>query len=117
MKHNPDMTREEAEQQTGAILGFWQDGGGVKWNPYIPINKALFYRTTTLNNDPSGRSILRNAYKAYTYLNRLQDYEAIAIERELHGIPVGRMPADCLHRMLLIHINLYGQPLKMFSVM
>lgn len=90
------INKFDVDQQTGAILGFWQDGGGVKWNPYIPINKALFYRTTTLNNDPSGRSILRNAYKAYTYLNRLQDYEAIAIERELHGIPVGRMPADWL---------------------
>jgi hypothetical protein len=62
----------------------------------IPTNKSLYYRTTTLNNDPSGRSVLRNAFVSYNYLNKIQDYEAIAIERELHGVPVGRMPAEYL---------------------
>jgi hypothetical protein len=60
----------------------------------IPVEKSLYYRTTSLNNDPSGRSVLRNAYVSYTYLNKIQGYEAIAIERELHGVPVGRMPAE-----------------------
>ena len=62
----------------------------------IPIEKSLYYRTTSFNNDPSGRSILRNAFTAYTYLNKVQSYEAIAIERELHGVPIGRMPAEYL---------------------
>lgn len=89
------ISKFDIDDTTGEIKGFWQDGS-YKANPYIPINKAVYYRTTTLNNDPAGRSILRNAYQPYHYLNKLQSYEAIAIERELHGIPVGRIPADYL---------------------
>ena len=56
----------------------------------------MYYRTTSINNDPSGRSILRNAYTSYEYLNNLQAIEAIAVERELAGIPVARIPAEYL---------------------
>jgi hypothetical protein len=63
---------------------------------YIPVNKSLYYRTTSINGDPSGRSILRNAYTSYEYLNNIQSIEAIAVERELAGIPVARIPAEYL---------------------
>lgn len=90
------IQRFDVDEQTGEIRGYWQDGTGAKGSPYVPMNKSVYYRTTVLNNDPAGRSILRNAYRDYTYLTRLQEYEAIAIERELHGIPVGRIPAEYL---------------------
>ena len=90
------IQRFDVDNQTGEILGYWQDGSGAKGSPYVPMNKSVYYRTTVLNNDPAGRSILRNAYRDYTYLTRLQEYEAVAIERELHGIPVGRIPAEYL---------------------
>jgi len=41
-------------------------------------------------------SILRNAYTSYEYVNNLQSIEAIAVERELAGIPVARIPAEYL---------------------
>lgn len=85
------------DQKTGDVLGIEQNvglmTGGVN---KIPTNKSLYYKTPTINGDPSGRSILRNAYTSYTYLNNLQSIEAIAIERELNGIPVGYIPADYL---------------------
>lgn len=85
------------DQKTGDVLGIEQNvglaTGGVN---KIPVNKSLYYKTPTINGDPSGRSILRNAYTSYTYLNNLQNIEAIAIERELNGIPVGYIPADYL---------------------
>ena len=84
----------EVDQQTGEILGMYQEAGWGKRPAMIPTEKSVYYRTTSLNNDPSGRSVLRNAYVSYTYLNKIQSYEAIAIERELHGVPVGRMPAE-----------------------
>lgn len=84
----------EIDQQTGEILGMYQEAGWGKRPAMIPTEKSVYYRTTSLNNDPSGRSVLRNAYASYTYLNKIQSYEAIAIERELHGVPVGRMPAE-----------------------
>lgn len=84
----------EVDQNTGEVLGMWQEAAWGKKVTMIPVEKSLYYRTTSLNNDPSGRSVLRNAYVSYTYLNKIQGYEAIAIERELHGVPVGRMPAE-----------------------
>ena len=84
------------DQKSGEILGMKQEMGWNRQPAMIPIEKSLYYRTTSFNNDPSGRSILRNAYTAYTYLNKVQAYEAIAIERELHGVPIGRMPAEYL---------------------
>ena len=86
----------EVDQNSGEILGMWQEATWGKRQVMIPVEKSLYYRTTSLNNDPSGRSVLRNAYVSYTYLNKIQSYEAIAIERELHGVPVGRMPAEYL---------------------
>jgi len=86
----------QVDQNTGEILGMYQEAVWGKPNKMIPVEKSLYYRTTSLNNDPSGRSVLRNAYVSYTYLNKIQGYEAIAIERELHGVPVGRMPAEYL---------------------
>jgi len=88
--------RFEVDHNNGEILGMHQMVSWGKSAIYIPLEKSVYYRTTSLNNDPSGRSVLRNAYVAYTYLNRIQSYEAIAIERELHGVPIGRMPAEYL---------------------
>lgn len=60
----------------------------------IPASRLLHLRATSSNNDPYGRSILRNAYRSYVYVTHITEYEAIAIERELNGLPVGRIPAD-----------------------
>lgn len=88
------VERFQVDQQTGEILGMYQEAAWGKSIVMIPTEKSVYYRTTSLNNDPSGRSVLRNAYVSYTYLNKIQGYEATAIERELHGVPVGRMPAE-----------------------
>jgi len=87
----------EVDNQSGDLLGIRQEVSKVaRHDTFIPASKLLHYRTTTTNNDPSGRSVLRNAYVPYTYLNDLQRIEAIAVERELHGVPVLRIPAEYL---------------------
>lgn len=91
------VSKFDVNQQTGDILGVYQEGSYAGSNShYIPSRKSLYYRTTTINGDPSGRSILRNAYTSYEYLNNLQAIEAIAVERELAGIPVARIPSEYL---------------------
>ena len=90
------VSKFDVDQQTGDVLGLYQDGSGYNNKSYIPTRKSLYYRTTSINNDPAGRSILRNAYTSYEYLNNLQAIEAIAVERELAGIPVARVPAEYL---------------------
>lgn len=90
------ISKFDVDQKTGDVLGIYQDGSGFGNTNYIPTRKSLYYRTTAINNDPAGRSILRNAYTSYEYLNNLQNIEAIAVERELAGIPVARIPAEYL---------------------
>lgn len=91
------VSRFDVNQKTGDVLGVYQEGTYAgSHNHYIPARKSLYYRTTSLNGDPSGRSILRNAYTSYEYLNNLQAIEAIAVERELAGIPVARIPSEYL---------------------
>jgi len=90
------INKFDVEPKTGDVLGIQQSVGLSNGTNYIPSNKSLYYRTTTINGDPSGRSILRNAYTSYEYLNNLQSIEAIAVERELAGIPVARIPAEYL---------------------
>ena len=90
------VSRFDVEDKSGDVLGIYQDVGYGSGKHYIPTSKSLYYRTTVLNGDPSGRSILRNAYSSYVYLNNLQSIEAIAVERELAGIPVARIPSEYL---------------------
>jgi len=90
------ISKFDVDQKSGDVLGINQEGSGFNNTSYIPTRKSLYYRTTAINNDPSGRSILRNAYTSYEYLNNLQNIEAIAVERELAGIPVARIPSEYL---------------------
>jgi len=81
----------------GAITGVRQTALTLKMGSVeIPIEKLLHFRTSTINNDPSGRSILRNAFTSYHYASHIQMIEAIAVEREMNGIPVGRIPSEYL---------------------
>mgnify|MGYP003634471241 FL=1 len=65
-------------------------------NVYIPIEKMLLFRTTTKYNNPRGRSILRNAFVPWYYKTKIQEIEAIGIERDLAGLPVAMVPPQLL---------------------
>lgn len=54
---------------------------------FIPIDKAILFRTTSIKNNPEGRSILRNAYRPWYFKSKIETYEAIGIERDLAGLP------------------------------
>lgn len=62
----------------------------------IPIEKSLLFRTNIAKNNPEGRSLLRTAYRPWYMKKRLEEYEGIGIERDLAGLPMGRLPAEYL---------------------
>jgi hypothetical protein len=64
----------------------------------IPIEKGLLFRTTSARGNPEGRSILRSSFKAWYYKRRIEEFEAIGVERDLAGLPVGYVPADWMGR-------------------
>jgi len=61
---------------------------------YIPANKWLLFRTSEWKNDPEGISMLRKAYTSWYYKKRIQEIEAIGIERDLAGLPVVYAPSE-----------------------
>lgn len=62
----------------------------------IPIEKSLLFRTTAARGNPEGRSVLRNAYRAWYFKKRIEEIEAIGIERDLAGLPVALVPQEYL---------------------
>lgn len=54
----------------------------------IPIQKAMLFRTESAKDNPEGRSILRNAYRSWYFKRRIQEIEAVGVERDLAGLPV-----------------------------
>jgi hypothetical protein len=59
----------------------------------IPRGKLLHFRPSAYKGNPLGRSMLRNAYVAYYYSKKIQEIEAIGVERDLTGIPVVYAPS------------------------
>ncbi|ASR83897.1 portal protein [Arthrobacter phage Shrooms] len=79
----------------GGVQGMTQMtdlGGSVS----IPIEKALLFRTNTAKGSPEGRSLLRNAYRSWFYKKRIEEIEAIGIERDLAGLPVAYLDPEFL---------------------
>lgn len=77
----------------GDVIGLWQwpPNGGQKI--YIPSKQLLHFKTKMERGNPEGRSIFRSAYSSYHYEKNLTNIEAIAVEREMNGVPVIRIPA------------------------
>ena len=61
---------------------------------YIPMEKSLLFRTSEFKNNPEGVSMLRRAYTSWYYKKRIQEIEAIGIERDLAGYPVVYAPQE-----------------------
>ena len=59
----------------------------------IPLDKALHFKTRSRKGNPEGRSIFRNAYRAWYVKKRLEEIEGYGMERDLAGFPVLYAPA------------------------
>jgi hypothetical protein len=77
----------------------WQwmfdEEGGIYIKP-IPIEKALLFRVKNDKNNPEGRSLLRNAYRSWYFKHRIEEIEAVGIERDLAGLPIAYIPPEYL---------------------
>ena len=82
--------------EDGGLQGFRQmdpTGGGFR---EIPIDKGLLFRTNVNKSNPEGRSLLRNSFRPWYYKRRIEEIEAIGIERDLAGLPVAKVPPEYL---------------------
>lgn len=94
LREQTSVSRWETDTD-GGIVGFYQYTQAAA-EVLIPMSKALLFRTTEANNNPEGRSLLRNARRSYYFQKRLEEIEAIGIERDLAGLPMMQVPVELL---------------------
>ena len=82
--------------EEGRIEGCYQTAPPSYEEVFIPSDKCMLFRTRVERNNPEGRSMLRNAYRSWYFLKRLQEIEAIGVERDLAGLPVMQVPVEVM---------------------
>jgi hypothetical protein len=80
----------------GGIQALVQMDPSLGTRVVIPIEKGLLFRTTTAKGNPEGRSVLRNAFRPWYYKRRIEEIEAVGVERDLAGLPVAYVPPEYL---------------------
>lgn len=78
----------------GSVLGMWQCPAPDFDFRFIPITKAVLFRTKLNGDNPEGKSILRTAYRSWYFKKHLEEIEAIGCERDLAGLPIMRPHPD-----------------------
>lgn len=63
---------------------------------FIPVEKMLLFRTSTVKNNPEGRSVLRGAFRPWYLKKNIENIEGIGVERDLAGLPVAWVPPELL---------------------
>jgi len=94
--------------KTGGIRGLhqhpWPTGAGLIYDAdeksadliFLPIERCLLFRTTSRRNNPEGRSLIRTAYRPWYLSSRIEEIEAIGLERDLAGMPMASVPLELL---------------------
>jgi len=62
----------------------------------IPINRSLLFRNAPKKGNPEGTSLLRNAYRPWYFKKRIEEIEAVGVERDLAGLPIVKVPSQLL---------------------
>lgn len=78
----------------GEIEGMWQRPPPSFKDTFLPMSRNLLFRTKAIKNNPEGRSWLRNGYRSWWFIKRLQEIEAIGIERNIAGYPDYQIPLE-----------------------
>lgn len=94
LRSQDSMLRWEFDEHD-QVQGMWQLAPGHEM-VFLPIDKCLLFRTTSVKGNPEGRSALRNAFRPWFYKRRIEEIEAVGIERDMAGLPIGWVPYEYL---------------------
>lgn len=101
LRSQDSLYRWEFDPEDSGMLGMWQAPEIApigKELVFIPIERCLLFRTRKFKNNPEGRSLFRNAVRSWYFLKRIQELEAIGVERDLAGLPMFEVPVEILSR-------------------
>src|SRR5678816_1767023 len=76
----------------GSVLGVWQNSPQTSKLLYLPRNKVLYLVEDSLTDSPEGLGLLRHLVEPFKRLEKYLTLEGRGFERDLRGIPVGRIP-------------------------
>ena len=62
----------------------------------VPSQRSLLFRFKHHKGNPEGISMIRNAYRPWFMKKRLEEFEAVGVERDLAGLPMVGLPAEML---------------------
>lgn len=99
LRSQDSLWRWQFDPTDGGLLGMHQapDASmGINHTAFVPIERSLLFRTRRFKNNPEGRSLFRNAVRPWFFLKRIQEIEAIGIERDLAGLPMMEVPPDIM---------------------
>lgn len=99
LRPQSSIDRWEIDPTSGEILGAYQcPPNGLSYGPevFLPAERCVLFRTRTYKNNPEGRSILRNAYRAWYLKKKLEEIEAIGLARDLNGLVVMQVPPQIM---------------------
>jgi hypothetical protein len=91
---SPDSRDEWVFDDFGNVIAMIQEVETDPKTRIIPWDKVMNLRLRSRKNSPEGLSILRHAYMPYFFWKKLQQVEAIGIERSLAGYPKFTAPAE-----------------------
>lgn len=80
--------------ENGGIRGMLQYALLPPTERFIPIEKAVLFRTKREKNNPEGYSLLRNAYRPWYIKTNTEEIEVISAERDMTGVPVITLPTN-----------------------
>ena len=83
----------EYAKDSDDLIGMTQQPPPEYKEAFIPLNRALHFRTRSRKGNPEGRSIFRTAYRAWYIKKRIEEIEGYGMERDLAGFPVLYAPA------------------------
>jgi len=88
LKFRQQRSVEDIDAEAGVMTQNKRDGGEVK----IPFSQLVFFIMEQEGDDFRGNSILRSAYRNWYYKDKFLNQWAIAIERNVGGVPVATLP-------------------------
>jgi hypothetical protein len=77
---------------TGELAGMWHAPAPLYTQNWQPLDKCLHFVTAQMRSNPEGLPLARSSFRQYRNSMRVEDAEAIAVARNMHGFPLLQPP-------------------------
>lgn len=93
----PQHTIEQWEvDERGTVLGVYQRSPQTGAITFLPRQKVIYLVEDSLTDSPEGMGLYRHLVEPYTRLQKYLLLEGRGFERDLRGIPIGRVPYQAI---------------------